>query len=102
MWQAACCLVRNTKTTGCIATSEQAKPLFRDSQSAAREARAVRTADLRILEPNGTDIWVDVRVGMAKPDCRLPKELARMGMEQEKRRECGTLVPFLMGLLRSL
>ena len=27
---------------------------------------------------NGTDIWVDVRVGMAKPDCSVPKKLARM------------------------
>ena len=60
-------------------------PLPRDSQLAAREARAVRTADIHTSEPNGTDIWIDVRVGMAKPDCSVPKELVRM--EQEKRRE---------------
>ena len=42
---------------------------------------------LTISEPNGTDIWVDVRIGMAKPDCSVPKELARV--EQEKLREYG-------------
>ena len=62
-------------------------PLPRDSQPAAREARAVHTSDIHISEPNNTDIWVDVRVGMAKPDCSVAKELTRM--EQEKRREYG-------------
>ena len=62
-------------------------PLLRDSQPATRETRAVHTADTHISEPNGTDIWVDVRIGMAKPDCSVPKELARM--EQEKCREYG-------------
>ena len=65
-----------------MATSEQAMPLPRDSQPAAREARAVHIADIHISELNGTDIWVDVRIGMAKPDCSVPKELTRM--EQEK------------------
>ena len=59
-------------------------PPPRDSQPAARETRAVR---IHVSELNGTDIWVDVRIGMAKPDCSVPKELARM--EQEKRREYG-------------
>ena len=80
-------LVEYVKTTGAIATSEQAMPLPRDSQPAARETRAVHTADIHISEPNGTDIWVDVRVGMAKPNCSVPKEITRM--EQEKRREYG-------------
>ena len=80
-------LVEYVKPTGTIATSEQAMPLPRDSQPAAREARAVHTADIHVSEPNGTDTWVDIRVGMAKPDCSVPKELARM--EQEKRREYG-------------
>ena len=62
-------------------------PLPRDSQPAAREARAVHTADIHISEPNGTDIWVDVRIGMAKPGCSAPKELMRI--EQEKLREYG-------------
>ena len=53
-------LVECTKTTGAIAATEQAIPLPRDSQPAARETRAVHTADIHILEPNGTDIWVDV------------------------------------------
>ena len=70
-----------------IATSEQAMPLPWDSQPPARETRAVHTADIHISEPTGTDIWVDVRIGMGKPDCCIPKELARM--EQEKRREYG-------------
>ena len=74
-------------------------PLPRDFQPAARETRAVHTPDIHISEPNGTDIWVDVRIGMAKPDCSVPKELARI--EQEKRREygLGTSNPniFLMG-----
>ena len=77
-------LVECAKTTGSIATSEQAMPLPRDSQPAAREACGVHMADIRISEPNGTDIWVDVRVGMASS---VPKELARM--EQDKRREYG-------------
>ena len=38
-------------------------------------------ADIHISEPNGTEIWLDVRVGMAKPDCNLSKEQARMGHE---------------------
>ena len=80
-------LVEYVKTTGAIATSEQAMPLPRDRQPAAWEARAVHTADIHISEPNGMDIWVDVRVGMAKPDCSVPKELTQM--EQEKRREYG-------------
>ena len=80
-------LVEYVKTTGAIATSEQAMLLPSDSQPAARETRAVHTADIHIFEPNGTDIWVDVRIGMAKPDCSVPKELGRM--EQEKRREYG-------------
>ena len=80
-------LVEYTKSTGAIATSEQAMLLPRDSQPAARETQAVYTADIHISEPNGTDIWIDVRIGMAKPDCSVPKELARM--EQEKRREYG-------------
>ena len=80
-------LVEHTRTTGAIATSEQAVPLPRDSQPAAQEARAVHTADIHISEPNGADIWIDVRIGMAKPDCSVPKELARM--EQEKRGEYG-------------
>ena len=91
-------LVEYTKTTGAIATSEQAMPP-RDSQPAAREARAVHIADRHISEPNGTDIWIAVRIGMAKPDCSVPKELARM--EQEKRREYGQDHPirtlYLMG-----
>ena len=84
-------LVEYTKTTGTIAATEQAMPLSRDSQPAAREARAVHTADIHISEPNGTDIWIDVRIGMAKPDCSVPKELARM--EKEKRREYGQEPP---------
>ena len=40
-------------------------PLPRGSQPAAREARAVHTADIHISEPNGTDIWIDVRIDMA-------------------------------------
>ena len=75
------------KRPGSIVTSQQAMPLRRDSQPAARETRAVHTADIRITEPNGTDIWVDVRVGVAKPDCSVPEKLARV--EQEKRREYG-------------
>ena len=59
-------------------------PLPRDR---ARETRAVHTADIHISEPNGTDIWIDVRVGMAKPDCSVPKDLERI--EQEKRKEYG-------------
>ena len=39
-------LFEHTKTTGAIATSEQAMPLPRDSQPAAREARAVHTVDI--------------------------------------------------------
>ena len=65
--------------TGCRASMWQTAP--------ARETRAVHTADIHISEPNGTNIWVDVRVGMAKPGCSVPKELVRM--EQEKRREYG-------------
>ena len=42
-------------------------------------------------EPNGTDIWVDVMIGMAKPECSMPKELARM--KHEKRREYGLGTP---------
>ena len=38
----------------------------------AVEARALHTAGVHTSEPNGTDIWLDVRVGMAKPDCSLP------------------------------
>ena len=80
-------LVEYAKTTGAIATSEQAVPLPRDRQPAAQETRAVHMADIHISEPNGTDIWIDVKIGMAKPDCSVPKELARM--EQEKLREYG-------------
>ena len=76
-------LLEYTKTTGAIATSEQAMPLPRDNHPATWETRAVHTVDIHISEPNGTD----VRIGMAKPDCNVPKELARM--EQEKRREYG-------------
>ena len=64
---------------------------------AAREACAVHTADIRISEPNGTDIWVDVRISMAKPDCSVPKELVRT--EQEKRREYGLARPILVLVL---
>ena len=39
-------LVEYTKSTGAIATSEQAMTLPRDSQPAARETRAVHTADI--------------------------------------------------------
>ena len=80
-------MAHSNGTARAIATSEQAMPLPRDSQPAARETRAVHTADIHISEPTGTDIWVDVRIGMAKPDCSIAKELARM--EQEQRREYG-------------
>ena len=50
------------KATGSTATSEQAMPLPRDSQPAARETRAVHTADTHVSEPHGTDIWIDVKV----------------------------------------
>ena len=42
---------------------------------------------MHMSEPNGTDIWVDVRVDVAKPDCSVPKELVRI--EHEKHREYG-------------
>ena len=42
--------VEYIRSTGAVATSEQAVPLPRDSQPAAREARAA----------DGTDIWLDV------------------------------------------
>ena len=58
-------LVEYVKTTGAIATSEQAMHA------------AVHTADIHISEPN---IWVDVRVECAQGVGR---------MEQEKRREYG-------------
>ena len=45
-------LVEYTKTTGAIATSEQAMPLPRDSQPSPREIRAVHTADIHITFPN--------------------------------------------------
>ena len=85
--QAKFFLVECTKSTGAVATSEQAMPLPSDSQPAAREARAVHTADIHISEPSGTDVWLDIRVGVAKPDCSLLKELGRT--EQENRREYG-------------
>ena len=53
-------------------------PPPRDSQPAARETRAVHTADIHISEPNGTEFWIDVRIGMAKPERSMPKQLARM------------------------
>ena len=77
-------LVEYTKSTGAVVTLEQAMPLPSDSRLAAREARAVHTAGTQKSEPNGTDIWFDVRVGI---DCSLSKELARM--EQEKHRDYG-------------
>ena len=49
------------------------------SQPARRESRAVHTADMRISEPNGTDIWVDVRIGVAKPDCSIPQRTGAHG-----------------------
>ena len=80
-------LVEYITTTGAVPTSEQAMPLPRDREPAAQETRAVHAADIHISDANGTDIWVDVKIGMAKPDCSIPKELARM--QQESRRESG-------------
>ena len=84
-WQQRLCdfLVEYIESTGAVATSEQAMPLIRESQPEVQEGRAVHTADIHISEPNGTDIWLDIRIGVAKPECSVPKELARM--EQEKR-----------------
>ena len=48
-------ILAQSKSTGAMATSEQAVPLPRNSQPAARETRAVHTADIHMSEPNGTD-----------------------------------------------
>ena len=66
-------------------------PLPTDSQPAARETCVVHTADIHMSATNGTDIWLDVRIGMAKPDCNIPKRLACM--ENEKKREYGVEAP---------
>ena len=84
-------LVEYTKTTGVVATSKQAMPQPRDSQPAAREARPVNTTNIHISEPNGTDIWIDVTIGMAKPDRRNAEN---MGLDRP------TQVLFLTGLSR--
>ena len=69
-------------------------PLPRNSQPAAHETRAVHTADIHICEADGTDVWLeplDIKIGMAKSDCSIPKELSRMG--NEKKREYGLEPP---------
>ena len=78
---------QNHRRNSYLRASDALVPLPWDSQPAARDARVVHTTNIHISDPNGTDIWVDVRIGMAKPDCSVPKELTRM--EQEKRREYG-------------
>ena len=46
-------LAKYIKSTGAVATSEQAVPLPMDSEPAAREARVLHTADIYTSERNG-------------------------------------------------
>ena len=51
--------------------------LQEDGQPAPGSVRPIRRADVHIIEPQGSELWLDVKIHTVKPDLTIAKELLR-------------------------
>ena len=84
-------ITKLARQAGLTATTEQAMlipdQLQEDGQPAPGSVRPIHRADVHIIEPQGSELWLDVKIHTVGPDLTVAKELLRE--EMTKRRAYG-------------
>ena len=84
-------LAKLARQAGLTATTEQAMlipdQITPDGQPAPGSGRPIHRTDVHIIEPAGSELWLDVKIHTVAPDLTIPKELLRE--EQTKCRAYG-------------
>ena len=75
------------------ATTEQTTivpdQIMPDGQSAPGSVRPIHRADVHIIEPQGSELWLDVKIHKVAPEFSVAKELLRecWGLEMQARHQ---------------
>ena len=74
-------IVKLARQAGLTATTEQAMlipdQIMADGQPALGSVRPIHRADVHIIEPQGSELWFDVKTHAVGPDLNIAKELLR-------------------------
>ena len=74
-------ITKLARQAGLTATTEQAMlipdQLQEDGQLAPGSVRPIHRADIHIIEPQGSELWLDVKIHTVNPDFVVAKELLR-------------------------
>ena len=74
-------ITKLARQAGLTATTEQAMlipdQLQEDGQPAPGSVRPIHRADIHIIEPQGSELWLDVKIHTVNPDLVVAKELLR-------------------------
>ena len=77
-------ITKLARQAGLTATTEQATlipdQLQEDGQPAPGSVRPIHRADVHIIEPQGSELWLDVKIHTVNPDLTVAKELLREEM----------------------
>ena len=77
-------ITKLARQAGLTATTEQAMlipdQLQEDGQPAPGSVRPIHRADVHIIEPQGTELWLDVKIHTVSPDLLVNRELLREEM----------------------
>ena len=77
-------ITKLARQAGLTATTEQAMlipdQLQEDGQPAPGSVRPIHRADVHIIEPQGTELWLDVKIHTVSPDLLVTRELLREEM----------------------
>ena len=74
-------ITKLARQAGLTASTEQAMlipdQLQEDGQPAPGSVRPIHRADVHIIEPQGSELWLDVKIHTVGPDLPVAKELLR-------------------------
>ena len=77
-------ITRLARQAGLTASTEQAMlipdQIQEDGQPAPGSVRPIHRADVHIIEPQGSELWLDVKIHTVNPDLNVAKELLREEM----------------------
>ena len=74
-------ITKLARQAGLTATTEQTMLIpdqtQEDGQPAPGSVRPIRRADVHIIEPQGSELWLDVKIHTVNPDLNVAKKLLR-------------------------
>ena len=77
-------IAKLARQAGLTATTEQAMLIpdqfQEDGQPAPGSVRPIHRADVHVIEPQGSELWLDVKIHTVNPDLAVAKELLREEM----------------------